>query len=85
MTEIGLHRGVAGFGTVWGADRGCRGTRPTDGKIKAPALRAAHVVGWIGVFLSTPSTAALLALHAFSQGFQRSDRRRCPFEPALRP
>jgi hypothetical protein len=84
MTGISLHRGVAGTGTGLGVRQVVQGNTTNGRQGKRPALRAAQVVGWIRDF-DHWITAPCWRLKHFSQGFQRFDRRRYPFQPASRP
>ena len=84
MSGRGAWRGLAGRGG--GLRIGRRGHRNTTNRRqgKRLALRAAQVVGWIRDFDLSITAPCWRSKH-FRQGFQRSDRRRCPFQPASRP
>ncbi len=83
MTGIGLHRRVVGFGTGLGGRQGA-GRNTTIGRQgKRLALWAAQVVGWIRDFEHSITAPCWRSRH-FREGFQRSDRRRCSFQPASR-
>jgi len=84
MTGIALHRRVAGFGTGLGVREAVQGNTTNGRQGKRLALWAAQVVGWIRDFMHS-ITAPCWRFRHFHQGFQRFDRRRCPFEPASRP
>ena len=47
MSEIGLHRSLAGLGVGLRVGQGVRGTRPTDGKIKAPTTVGRMWLVWL--------------------------------------
>lgn len=84
MTWIGLHRGVAGYGTGLRVGQGAA-RNPTNGRQgKRLALRAAQVVGWIEEFEHS-TTLPCWRSRNFRPGFQYPERRLCPFLPALRP
>ena len=50
MSRERCHRSLSGHVVDLWVNGECRGTRATDGKIKAPTCGRAHVVGWIEVF-----------------------------------
>ena len=84
MTRIRLHRGVVGFGIGLIGRQGAERNTTNGRQGKRLALRAAQVVGWIEYFEHPITTPCWRSKH-FPQGFQSSDRRRCPFQPASRP
>ena len=65
-----------GFGV---SDWGCGGTRPTDGKIKAPTFGRAHVVGWVEIIRHFEQHGPAGACAEISNEFQCPERRRPPF------
>jgi hypothetical protein len=75
MTGIGLHHGVAGFGTGLGVRQGVLGTTTKGRQGKRLALRAAQVVGWVKEFKHSITAPCWRLMH-FPQGIQRFDRRR---------
>ena len=62
MSEIGLHRGLAGFGVGLSVGLGVRGNTTNGRQDKSAAFGRAHVVGWVGLFRALDQLA-LLALH----------------------
>ena len=84
MSEIGLHRGLAGLGVGLSVGQGAQGNTTNGRQGKRLALRAAQVVGWIEEFEHS-TTLPCWRSRNFRQGFQYPERRLCPFLPALRP
>jgi len=70
-----VKRGLAGAGMEWARGAGER-RRPTHGRQdKSADLRRAHVVGWIGLFFTSPQYACW-RLRQNIQRIQHSERRR---------
>ncbi len=84
MSEIGLHRGLAGLGVGLSVGLGVQGNTTNGRQGKRLALRAAQVVGWIRHFEHSITAPCWRSKH-FLQAFQRADRRRRSFLPASRP
>ncbi|WP_287762182.1 hypothetical protein [Acidiphilium sp.] len=84
MSEIWLHRGLAGFGAFLCVRLGVRRNTTNGRQGKRLALRAAQVVGWIEEFEHS-TTLPCWRSRNFRQGFQYPERRLRPFLPALRP
>ena len=75
MSEIGLHRGLAGLGVRLSVGLGVQGNTTNGRQGKRLALWAAQVVGWIKGFEHSTIPPYWRSRH-FRQGFQRSKRRR---------
>ena len=84
MSEIGLHRGLAGLGVGLSVGQEAQGNTTNGRQGKRLALRAAQVVGWVRSFAHSGSAPCWRSIY-FLQAFQRADRRRCPILPAQRP
>jgi hypothetical protein len=84
MTGIRFHRRVAGFGTALGVREGVDRNATNGRQGKRLALWAAQVVGWIRDFAHSITAPCWRSRHLL-QGFQRAERRRCPFQPSSRP
>jgi hypothetical protein len=84
MSDIGLHRGVAGSGTGLRVRQWVKGNTTNGRQGKRLALRATQVVGWIRDF-KHPITAPCWRSKHFGEGIQRFERRRGPFQPASQP
>jgi hypothetical protein len=84
MTSIGLHGLVARCGMHLIVD-GLRWKNPTTGRQgKSAASGRARMVGW-AEFNGPFSNRAGWRFNSKPERFQRSDRHRCPAEPALAP
>jgi hypothetical protein len=78
MSEIGLHRGLAGFGVGLSVGLGVRGNTTNRRQDKSADHGRAHVVGWVGLF-GHYTTRACWRLRHKVQGIQRHERRHPPF------
>jgi hypothetical protein len=74
MSEIGLHRGLAGLGVGLSVRQGVRGNTTNGRQDKSAGLRRAHVVGWVGLFGHWTNKACWRLRHK-AQGIQRPERR----------
>jgi hypothetical protein len=84
MSDIGLHRGVAGFGTDLEARAGGQGNTTNGRQDKSADLGRAHVVGCVEFFQYCKITTCWRVARIFLR-FQRSRRRRNPSGGACRP
>lgn len=84
MSDIGLHRGVAGFGTDLEARAGGQGNTINGRQDKSADLGRAHVVGCIEFFEHYQMTTCWRLARIF-QRFQRSERRHTPSGKACCP
>jgi hypothetical protein len=84
MSDIGLHRGVAGFGTDLEAGAAGQGNTTNGRQDKSADLGRAHVVGFVEFLEHCQMTTCWRAFRIF-QRFQRSERRLTPSEKACCP
>jgi hypothetical protein len=84
MSDIGLHRGVAGSGTGLGVGQWVQGNTTNGRQDKSADLGRAHVVGFVEFLVHCQMTTCWRVFRIF-QRFQRSERRRTPSEKACCP
>jgi len=89
MSEIGLHRSLAGFGAFLSVGQGTGGAgehdNTTNGRQdKSADLGRAHVVGRVRFFGDWTNRAYWRLRHKV-QGIQRTERRHLPFGGLLLP
>ena len=82
MSEIGLHRGLAGLGVGLSVGQGVQGNTTNGRQDKSAAFGRAHVVGWVGYFRHFEQLALLALAPQISKQFQRPERHRLPFRRA---
>jgi len=84
MSEIGLHRSLAGFGAFLGVDQGVPGNTTNRRQGKSAAFGRAHVVGFVEHFRHFKNRSCWRFARN-TQRFQRSQRRRPFLAPGDRP
>ncbi len=84
MSEIGLHRGLAGLGVGLSVGPGVRGNTTNGRQDKSADHGRAHVVGWVGLF-GHLTKRACWRLHHKVQGIQRIESHRPHFGRLLPP
>jgi hypothetical protein len=84
MSEIGLHRSLAGFGVFLSVGQGVPGNTTNGRRDKSADLGRAHVVGRAGFFGDWTNRAYWRLRHKV-QGIQRTERRHPPFGGLLLP
>ena len=84
MTRVVLYRGVAGSSAGLRVEQGLEGNTTNGRQGKRPASGAAYVVGCIGYFVHSLSTACWRS-GQFLQGFQCPERRRPSISRASQP
>ena len=78
MSEIGLHRSLAGLGVGLRVGQGVQGNTTNGRQDKSADHGRAHVVGLVGLFRLWTNRACW-RLHHKAQGIQRHERRHPPF------
>jgi len=84
MSEIGLHRNLAGFGAGLSVGQGVQGNTTNGRQDKSADLGRAHVVGRVRFFWDWTNRADWRLRHKV-QGIQRTERRHPPFGGLLLP
>jgi hypothetical protein len=84
MSEIGLHRSLAGLGAFLSVGQGVQGNTTNGRQDKSADLGLAHVVGRVRFFGDWTNRAYWRLRHKV-QGIQRTERRHPPFGGLLLP
>jgi hypothetical protein len=84
MSEIGLHRSLAGFRARLSVGQGVQGNTTNGRQDKSADLGRAHVVGRVSFFWDWTNRAYWRLRHKV-QGIQRTERRHPPFGGLLLP
>jgi hypothetical protein len=84
MSEIGLHRRLAGFRARLSVGQGVQGNTTNGRQDKSADLGRAHVVGRVRFFGDWTNRAYWRLRHKV-QGIQRTERRHPPFGGLLLP
>ena len=84
MSEIGLHRSLAGFRARLSVGQGVQGNTANRRQDKSADLGRAHVVGRVRFFGDWTNRAYWRLRHKV-QGIQRTERRHPPFGGLLLP